>query len=207
MGWQLWVYFWAKKLDKLCVFPEVCNADTVDKTYGRINGGHIRDFAQYCKFIQPSYMPVFCVISNTLIARYVYTRDPHSLFIAPADGLALSGTRPSACALASTVTHVCLRCCYRRIRNCFELRWRHLCWLVRCEGISRHFEYKLEMVHGVVDECVFYDSLILNYHEADISCFNDGLLSSWPQLRSWHCVYMLLANNFLLNGYLWIPNH
>ena len=55
------------------------------------------------------FNPVPCryfVILTTLIARPVYTRDPHSLFIAPADGLVLSGTRPSACAMASTKLHM-----------------------------------------------------------------------------------------------------
>ena len=45
------------------------------------------------------------------------------------------------------VTHVCLSCCYRRFPNCFEPRWRHLCWLARCEEISRHCEFTLEMVY------------------------------------------------------------
>ena len=83
-----------------------CNADTVEKTHGRIGGGHSRDFAQYFKFIQPGSMSVFCVTLTTLIARPVYTRDQHSLFIASADGLALSGTMSSACAVAGTKLHM-----------------------------------------------------------------------------------------------------
>ena len=83
-----------------------CNADTVEKIHGRISGGHSRDFAQYCKFIQPCSMSVFFVTLTTLIARPVYTRDPHSLFIVPADGLALSGTTSSAWAVAGTKLHM-----------------------------------------------------------------------------------------------------
>ena len=40
-----------------------------------------------------------------------------------------------------------LSCCYRRFRNCFESRWRHLRWLTRCKDISRHFEHQLDMVY------------------------------------------------------------
>ena len=60
---------------------------------------------------------------------------------------------------------------------------------------------------GLLMEGMFCISLILKYHDADFSCFDDGLLPSWPQLRSWYCVYMLLANNFLFNGYLWSVNY
>ena len=117
VGWQQLRLFWGKKPDKLCVFPEVVTLIHLRKTHGRTSGTQSRDFAQYYRFIQPSSMPVFCVILTTLSTRPVYTRDLHSLFIALADGLALRGPRPSACTVASTVTHVCLRCFYRRIRN------------------------------------------------------------------------------------------
>ena len=88
-------YFWTNKLDKLCVFPEVCYADTVEKTHGRISGGHSRDFAQYCKFIQPSSIPVFCVILTTLIVLpYIHgTRTRSSLRLQMAWPLAVPGHR------------------------------------------------------------------------------------------------------------------
>ena len=94
-GGSNWDYFWAKKLDKLCVFPEVCYADTVEKTHGRISGGHSRDFAQYCKFIQPSSMPVFCVILTTLIVLpYIHgNRTRSSLRLQMAWPLAVPGHR------------------------------------------------------------------------------------------------------------------
>ena len=50
-------------------------------------------------------VPCWCYIKD-FNPPPVYTRDPHSLFIAPADGLALSGTRPSACAVVSTELHM-----------------------------------------------------------------------------------------------------
>ena len=79
----------------------------------------------------------------------VYTRDPHSLFIAPADGLALSGTTPSACAVASTKLHMYVEVVVIDGIVFLEPQWRHLCWVTRCEEISRHFEYKLETVYRV----------------------------------------------------------
>ena len=53
------------------------------------------------------------------------------------------------------VTRVCLSCCYRRFRNCFEPRWRHLRRLTRCKEISRHFDIIWKWFIGVVDVMCF----------------------------------------------------
>ena len=95
VGWQQLGLFLGKETRQVVCLSIGCSADTVEKKkHGRIRGGHCCDFEQYLKFIQPSSMPVFC------------TWGAHSLFIAPAYGLALSSTRPSACAVASTKLHM-----------------------------------------------------------------------------------------------------
>ena len=52
------------------------------KTHGRISGGHSRDFAQYCKFIQPSSMPVFCYVNDFNRPARIYTRPALALHCA-----------------------------------------------------------------------------------------------------------------------------
>ena len=165
-------------------------------------------FAQYCKFIPPSSMPVFCAILTTLSSRPVYTRDPHSLFIAPVDDLALSSTRPSACAEASTKLHM-FKCCCRRIRNCFEPRWRHLCWVTRCQEISWHFEYKLEMVNrgnwwNVCFVIVWYWIIMTEaFHVLMMACYLTG--HSYEDGIAYICYWQTISCLMVICG-LWITN-
>ena len=95
VGWQQLGLFLGKETGQVVCFPEVCYADTVEKTHGRISGGHSRNFAQYCKFIQPSSMPVFSVILTTLIVLpYIHgTRTRSSLRLQMAWPLAVPGHR------------------------------------------------------------------------------------------------------------------
>ena len=78
------------------------------------------------------------------------------------------------------VTYVCLSCCYRRFRNCFEPRWRHLCWLSRCDEISPYCEYTLEMVYrgGCCNVCfviVWYWIIMTQiFHALMMACYLGG---------------------------------
>ena len=115
------------------------------------------------------------------------------------------------------VTHVCLSCCYRRIfRNCFESRWRHLCWLARCEEISRHCESTLEMVYrgcwcNVCFVIVWYWIIMTQiFHALMMACYLVGhsyevgiaYICYWQTISCWMAICGLRITKCSL-GAIW----
>ena len=117
------------------------------------------------------------------------------------------------------VTHVCLSCCYRRIfRNCFESRWRHIRWLTRCKEISRHFEYKLEMVyrgcwcnvcfvivwHWIVMTQIFHALIMVCYLVSHSYEVGIAYICYWQTISCWMVICGLRIIDSSL-GVIWDP--
>ena len=100
--------FWAKKLDKLCVFPEVVTLVQLRNSMAEIAAVIVGISHNIVSLFNPGSMLVMCFV-NAFNSEPVYTRDPHSLFIVPADVLAPRNARPSACTMLSLVTRVCVK--------------------------------------------------------------------------------------------------
>ena len=112
------------------------------------------------------------------------------------------------------VTHVRLRCCYRRARNFFQPRWRHFCWLARCEEISWHYEYKCGMVYRgcwwnvcfvLVRYCIIITQI---FHALKMVCYLVGQSYKFGVacICYWQTISCLMANCglWITNSSLWV---